>query len=142
MTKTAYLFFIISILFLGSNCMAQKKNSSDTKLPYFSNLSYEQFTSILKDDSVIVIDVRTAEEYQSGHLKGATIIDFRGSDFVDKINKLDKKRTYLLYCRSGNRSGQAMAIFKQNGFTSVYNQQGGIIELNNRKHPLEVGPVK
>ncbi len=136
MTKTTYFIFFISILFLGFNCMAQKKNSSDTRLPYFSNLNYEQFTSILKDDSVIVIDVRTAEEYQSGHLKGAKLIDFRGSDFVDKINKLDKKRTYLLYCRSGNRSGQAMAIFKQNGFTRVYNQQGGIIELNNRKHPL------
>jgi len=136
MTKTTYLIFFISILFLGFNCMAQKKNSSNTTLPYFSNLNYEQFTSILKNDSVIVIDVRTAAEYQSGHLKGATIIDFRGSDFVDKINKLDKKRTYLLYCRSGNRSGQAMAIFKQNGFNKVYNQQGGIIELNNRKHPL------
>jgi len=138
MPKLTYLSIFISILFLGTTYMAQGKKASAPKFPYFSDLNYEQLVQVLKDDSLVVVDVRTAQEFKSGHLKGALSIDFRSFDFESKIKKLDKKKTYLLYCRSGNRSGQAMAVFKQNGFTKVYNQQGGIIELNNRKHPLVV----
>jgi len=116
--------------------MAQQKSADQPKYPYFSDLNYEQLVEVLKDKALIILDVRTAEEFKSGHLKGALSIDFRSSDFESKIKQLDKKKTYLLYCRSGNRSGQAMAVFKKNEFKKVYNQQGGIIELNNKKHPL------
>lgn len=136
MTKLTYLPIIISIIFLCTTCMAQEENATTPKFPYFSDLNYEQLVEVLKDEFLVVVDVRTAEEYQTGHIKGARLIDFRSPAFTAKINKLDKKKTYLLYCRSGNRSGQAMAIFKKNGFTKVYNQQGGIIDLNNRKHLL------
>lgn len=136
MQKSTFLTLIISILFMGATCMAQQKSTNTPNYPYFSDLNYEQLVEVLKDKSLIVLDVRTAEEFKSGHLKGALSIDFRSPDFESKIKQLDKKKTYLLYCRSGNRSGQAMAVFKKNKFDKVYNQQGGIIELNSKKHPL------
>lgn len=71
--------------------------------------------------NTIILDVRTAEEYQSGHLKGARNIDFLSSDFKDQLSSLDKNKKYVLYCRSGNRSGQASYIMKKMGFPNSEN---------------------
>ncbi len=68
-----------------------------------------------------VIDVRTAEEYKSGHVDGALNIDFLKNDFDSQIGKLDKSKTYKVYCRSGNRSGQAEKKMKAIGITDVEN---------------------
>lgn len=68
-----------------------------------------------------VIDVRTTGEYSSGHVKDSTNIDFLKPDFKEQILKLDKTKTYKLYCRSGNRSGQAMKLMKSLGFKDVEN---------------------
>ena len=68
-----------------------------------------------------IIDVRTADEYSNGHVKDSTNIDFLKPDFKEQILKLDKTKTYKLYCRSGNRSGQAMKIMKSLGFKDVEN---------------------
>lgn len=68
-----------------------------------------------------VIDVRTADEYSSGHVKDSTNIDFLKPNFKEQILKLDKTKTYKLYCRSGNRSDQAMKLMKTLGFKDVEN---------------------
>lgn len=72
-----------------------------------------------------VIDVRTPEEFAEGHLEGAVNIDFNASTFSDEIAKLDKNGTYTVYCRSGNRSAQAVEQMKASGFSSV-TDAGGI----------------
>lgn len=69
----------------------------------------------------IVLDVRTAEEFEQGHVTGAQNIDFLKSDFESKIDTLDKAKSYKLYCRSGNRSGKAEKKMKEKGFTHVEN---------------------
>ena len=69
----------------------------------------------------ILIDVRTAEEFASGHVKGAINHDLLGGDFQAALPTFDKNATYQLYCRSGNRSGQAMAMMQQAGFANVQN---------------------
>lgn len=69
----------------------------------------------------IIIDVRTLEEFNDGHLKGALNIDIFAADFKSQIERLDRNKNYLLYCRSGNRSGQAMHFMKQLGFKSAEN---------------------
>lgn len=71
--------------------------------------------------STQLIDVRTKEEYESAHVKSAVLLDFMGPNFVKEIAKLDKNTDYQLYCRSGNRSGQAMVIMKTLGFKKVVN---------------------
>ena len=69
----------------------------------------------------MLLDVRTAEEYASGHLDGAHLLDFNGGDLASAIPSLDPDAEYLVYCRSGNRSGQAIKLMEQAGFTNLTN---------------------
>ncbi|MFP5518983.1 MAG: rhodanese-like domain-containing protein [Bdellovibrionia bacterium] len=69
----------------------------------------------------IVIDVRTEEEFHDGHVEGAQLINLYDEKFSDKIARLDKDKHYALYCRSGNRSGQATRMMKDLGFNHVKN---------------------
>ena len=69
--------------------------------------------------SATVIDVRTPEEYAEGHLDGATLIDIKSSTFDDQLAALDPAGSYVVYCRSGNRSAQAVEKMKAAGFTDV-----------------------
>lgn len=73
------------------------------------------------DKNIIIIDVRTPAEFSEGQVPGALNIDFRSPDFQSKILKLDKNKSYKLYCRSGNRSGQAMGFMSSQGFKQVEN---------------------
>ena len=69
----------------------------------------------------IVLDVRTADEYAAGHLEGAQQLDFNAGDVAAAIPSLDPDAVYLVYCRSGNRSGQAIALMEQAGFGNLTN---------------------
>ncbi len=69
----------------------------------------------------VVIDVRTPEEYDAGHLEGATLLDLNGGEFAAALPTLDPQAQYVVYCRSGNRSGQAVKMMEDAGFTSVTN---------------------
>ena len=69
----------------------------------------------------VVIDVRTAEEFAQGHLPGARNLDLNCGGFAAALAGLDAGATYLLYCRSGNRSGTAAQMMRQAGFTDVTN---------------------
>jgi rhodanese-related sulfurtransferase len=74
----------------------------------------------------IVLDIRTPEEFEEGIIEGAVNIDFYEPNFADQLDGLDKSADYVVYCRSGNRSGQAMPTFRELGFTSVIEIDGGI----------------
>lgn len=71
--------------------------------------------------NAIVLDVRTPEEFAAGHLEGAQSLDFNGGEVAAAIPTLDPEAEYLVYCRSGNRSGQAIALMRQAGFTNLTN---------------------
>lgn len=77
-------------------------------------------------DDVIVIDVRTPDEYAAGHLDGAVNIDATAPGFRDELGDLDTDAAYLVYCRSGNRSAAAAAVMAELGFTNV--TDGGAME--------------
>lgn len=70
---------------------------------------------------MIVLDVRTPEEFNETHVDGSQNFDIFSPDFKDKISRLDKTKTYKVYCRSGNRSGQAEKLMKSLGFKNVEN---------------------
>lgn len=74
----------------------------------------------------IIIDIRTPGEYQSGHLKDSIMIDFYSKSFVENIGGLDRKKSYLVYCRSGNRSARSMDLFKKLKFQKIYHLSSGI----------------
>ena len=90
-------------------------------------MSASDFIQDMRPDGVI-LDVRTPDEYEQGHLASAQNINFLGPDFKDQVATLDKGKTYYLYCRSGNRSGQASALMQEMGFTSLVNI-GGLADL-------------
>lgn len=71
-----------------------------------------------------VIDVRTPDEFASGHLDGAVNINWEDPTFADQVSTLDKDGVYILYCRSGNRAGQALDAMTSMGFTNVTNVGG------------------
>lgn len=89
----------------------------------------QAFLSTAKQPGVVVVDVRTPQEYAAGHVDGAINIDVEGGAFDQQIAKLDKNATYVVYCHSGRRSGLATDAMAKAGFTNVVNLQGGIADL-------------
>jgi rhodanese-related sulfurtransferase len=81
---------------------------------------------ITNETDEVVLDIRTPEEFQEGIIEGAVNIDFYDTDFADQLDELDKSAHYVVYCRSGNRSGQAQSTFEDLGFTNVTEIDGGI----------------
>ncbi len=93
------------------------------------DLSQEEWSEQLQQDgNAVVLDVRTPEELEEGFIPNAINIDFYlGQDFLAEIEKLEKGKNYYVYCRSGNRSGQACAIMNSLGFKNTYNLAGGFM---------------
>jgi rhodanese-related sulfurtransferase len=83
----------------------------------------------------VILDVRTPSEFAAGHIEGAIMIDFNASNFSTEVGKLDKDKTYLVYCRTSNRSGQAVNVMKDLGFKEVYDMDGGIVAWEAAAYP-------
>ena len=100
------------------------------------NLNVSEFSQKITEPGVIVLDVRTPEEFASGHIEGALNIDFNSGNFANEITRLNPSETYAVYCRSGSRSGQATSIMHKAGFHDVSNLNGGVIDWTNDGLPL------
>lgn len=91
-------------------------------------LSGASFVDTYKATSgAMLIDVRTPAEFVAGHLDGAVNIDFENPTFAAEVHKLNKEIPYFVYCRSGNRSGQAITMMKSEGIQNISELQGGIV---------------
>ena len=88
---------------------------------------------------LVVLDVRTPEEYAAGHVDGAAQLDFYEPEFADDLAGLDRDVPYVVYCQSGNRSGQTVAMMEELGFTSVQDVDGGIIAWQDAGLPVTTG---
>jgi len=111
--------FIANNLFLNSNL-----NNF-----LMADLSQEEWVEQMKsDENAVILDVRTLEEVEDGYIANSTNIDiYLGQGFIDEVEKLDKDKNYYVYCRSGNRSGQACAIMNSLGFENTFNLEGGFM---------------
>ena len=103
-----------------------------------TSLSVADFESLVSQDGVQVIDVRTPDEYATSHLADATNIDVQ-ADFAAGIADLDKTATYALYCRSGVRSVTARQAMLDAGFTHVVDLSGGILAWTQDGRPVVTG---
>ena len=82
---------------------------------------------IKKDPKIVVVDIRTPEEFAKGHLKGAVNLNVSNQDFSKKLAKLDRKKTYLMHCRSGGRSAASIAVWDRLGFENVLHLAAGTL---------------
>lgn len=74
----------------------------------------------------VILDIRTPDEYASGYIEGSTNLDYYAQSFSDDLADLEKENTYLIYCRTGRRTAEALEMMKELGFMEVYNMMGGI----------------
>jgi rhodanese-related sulfurtransferase/thioredoxin-related protein len=103
----------------------------------FKDLSVEEFASMAADKRNVILDVRTPEEYQAGHIAGAINLDVIGPDFLKKAGALDKSKTYLVHCASGVRSLRACSKLEKLDFSKLYNLPGGFKAWVKAGRPVE-----
>ena len=84
----------------------------------------------------VILDIRTPGEFKSGHLANSVLIDFYSPTFAEQLSRLDKEKTYLIYCRSGNRSSNSLDIFKKLKFQKVYHMASGIRAWHSEGFPI------
>ena len=114
--------FIATILLIFSSC--------DNSVDKFEILEYMEFKNQIINN-VQLVDVRTSEEFNAGHIEGAINIDFKNEDvFYQSFQRLDKKNPVYVYCRSGNRSKKSADKLLEMGFSKVYDLKGGYIDWN------------
>jgi rhodanese-related sulfurtransferase len=104
--------------------------------PAATNLGSADFQKKASEAGVVVLDVRTAGEFMTGHIANAINIDVEGMTFDGDISKLDKSATYAVYCHSGRRSGIAVGKMKDAGFKNIFNLTNGIQEWQAAGLPL------
>lgn len=108
-------------------------SSANAQFDSIKTVSADEFAQIIKSDSVILVDVRTADEYNAGHIDGARNIDVLKDDFNNiATTSLPKDKEIAVYCRSGKRSMKAANILAKDGF-KVINLKGGWLEWTDYK---------
>lgn len=127
---------VLSILMLSAISFSSCGGSGKTSL---SAKEFAQKLADTKDE--IIVDVRTPEEFGSGHLSGAVNIDWNSGDFQTKAGQLDKSKPIFVYCLSGGRSASAAAALRAMGYSSVYEMQGGMMQWRAAQLPEEGGNV-
>ena len=126
MSKSLFILMLSILGFIG--CTAQKGSSIDSK---------EAYRLIKADANIAILDVRTAKEFADGHVAGAVNIDVNQTDFAQKIDELDRSKTYIVYCRLGIRSRKAVGIMSAKGFKNLYNVSDGFAGWSKNGLPFE-----
>jgi len=118
------LFAAIGIAISG---VARTSAAPATAPAKWKDVDVAEFERLIKAGGHVLLDVRTPREFERGRIAGAVNIDIRADDFEDRIDRLDRGRVILVYCRSGKRSARACDRLVEKGFTKVFNLEGGII---------------
>ncbi len=101
----------------------------------FKYISVEEFNDF-SDDEFLLLDVRTLEEFQSGHISRANNIDFFSEDFIKKIKEFDTSLNLILYCRTDNRSSKSAKILSDTDYKNIFVLKGGIEEWISQGNPV------
>jgi len=124
----------LPILLIIASCLISCQNEAQVK----SSLPAPEFSQAIEKGGVQVLDVRTAEEYGSGHIKSALQADWKNqAQFKDRTQYLDKNKPIYVYCLGGGRSAQAADYLRQNGYSNVVNLEGGITAWRGANLPVE-----
>ena len=122
--KSAHILFtplfLVTLLFPGTWAAAETIETISPKQ------AAELVLREKENPDFVILDIRTPPEFQNGHIQSAVLVDYYAGTFISRLKQLDKDKIYLVYCRSGNRSGKALMLFNQLGFKQVYNMAQGI----------------
>jgi len=125
--KSLLVLAIVTVVAVSCARVFTRGNKGTNMLTAFSNVNVDEFQTYIADASVQLLDVRSQDEYDDGHIAGATLVDVNDSTFVERaVAVLDKKRPVAVYCRSGRRSARAALLLCEQGY-QVTNLAGGII---------------
>jgi len=120
------------------SCNSNENESSIENQYVIENINAAKFKEKLENsDNHVLIDVRTPDEFDSGHINSALNIDIYNSNFENEISKLEREKPVFLYCRSGGRSATAANKLKELGFKTIYNLEGGITAWNSNQFRIE-----
>ena len=142
MKRQLILFLIFSFLIANQSCTTSASSAGvadrvEQEITITKNVNAKEFDKLIKEkETAIVLDVRTKGELAQGYINGAINIDINSPAFKSNIDKLDKTKPILVYCRSGRRSAMAMNYMRSWGFNEVYNLTGGIIAWNQANLPI------
>jgi|SRR5690554_949195 len=144
MNKAIILSLWVSILIFScepstGSKMNQTNDPSEQAAVIRSVDSQEAKTLLEEDKDLILLDVRTPEEFAEGHLKGAINIDFYATDFQQQLAHLNPHQRYMVYCAVGGRSGKTGQMMEEMGFREVYNVTEGFAELSTKGIPVTEG---
>lgn len=113
-----------SFLFHPSILWAQGSGGGYTNLtPSEARALIEQRSG---DPGFVLLDVRTPKEFEEERIEGAVLVDYQAGDFLDRVAGLDREKTYLVYCRSGNRTIGALKVMREHGFRDLHHLAEGI----------------
>lgn len=140
MERFKIIILSIVILAIFSGCVSDTKPTVKNQYQY-TDVSVQQAKGMIDRQEVFILDVRTEEEYAAGHIKGSTLLavqDIPKQELAEKLKEIPKDRKILVYCRSGSRSAKASGVLAENGYSQVYNMQGGIMEWMNAGYEVEI----
>lgn len=133
-----FLSLILTLLFFNQGYAENDEKESKNQPQIIKDITVEEAHTIIQNNennsNLVIIDVRTPEEYNQEHIDNASNIDFYSDAFKEELNKLDKTKTYVIHCRSGGRSSQTLDLMRELGFREVYNM-GGIIQWKEKGLP-------
>ncbi|MBC8125162.1 MAG: rhodanese-like domain-containing protein [Candidatus Kapabacteria bacterium] len=99
------------------------------------NITTASAQRMSKGKNIVILDVRTPEEYAKGHLVDALLMNFYDKTFANQLKALPRQKTVIIYCKSGRRSTETLAMMKKLGFQKAYNMIGGFDAWSKEKRP-------
>lgn len=117
--------------------MFGRKQSSNSEIDLDANSAFKLIQENKENPNFVLLDVRTPGEYEQSHIPGSILINYQSPDFLEKIKELDKNKTYLVYCKSGMRSGASIDTMRKLRFKKLYNIAGGIMGWENSGLPVK-----
>ena len=136
-TKTILLMLVAGLPLLmveGRGAAAQKPSAVVAQVSHVDPVGA---TKLLSTKKVVILDIRTPEEFTAGHLAGAKNVDFKAADFEKRLSELDRAAVYLVHCQTGRRSTNSLETFKKLGFKSVVHLDGGYRDWAAQGNPVE-----
>ena len=149
MKVIAALHLSLLVATVVTGCMVPQSGSglgnTDGDMPAYGVITVQESADVigaLQDDpAFVLLDIRTAAEVEASHLSGAINLDYYSDSFEDDLAALDRSVIYLIYCRTGNRTGHAYRMMAELGFEHVYDMGEGITQWMIADYPICIGSL-